>query len=59
MLNRSHNNITMIKKIKYFICKIFNIKACQCKVDEHLEMYEEARPDKAEKIRRKYKGNSE
>jgi hypothetical protein len=49
----------MIKKIKYFICKIFNIKACQCEVDEHLEMYEEVRSDKADKIRRKYKGNSE
>ena len=49
----------MIKKFKYFICKIFNIKACQCEVDEHLEMYEEVRPDKSEKIRRKYKGNSE
>ena len=49
----------MIKKIKYFICKIFNIKACKCKVDEHIEMYEEVRSDKADKIRRKYKGNSE
>ena len=49
----------MIKKIKYFICKLFNIKACQCKVDEHIEMYEEVRSDKADKIRRKYKGNSE
>ena len=50
----------MIKKIKYFICKIFNIKACQCEeVDEHIEMYEEVRTDKQEKIRRKYKGDSE
>ena len=49
----------MIKKIKYFICKIFNIKACQCEeVDEHIEMYE-VRIDKQEKIRRKYKGDSE
>jgi len=49
----------MIKKIKYFICKLFNIKACQCKVDEHIEMYEELRPDKADKIRKKYKEVSE
>jgi len=45
----------MIKKFKYFICKIFNIKACQCEVDEHIEMYEEVRTDKQEKIRKKYK----
>ena len=28
------------------------------KQDPHLEMYEEARPDKVEKIRRKYGGDS-
>ena len=28
----------MIKKLKSFICKIFNIKACKCdEVDEHVE----------------------
>lgn len=48
----------MIKKIKYFICKIFNIKACQCEVDEHIEMYKEVRTDKQEKIRRKHGGDS-
>tara|TARA_R110000822_G_scaffold114879_4_gene246605 strand:- start:312 stop:461 length:150 start_codon:yes stop_codon:yes gene_type:complete len=49
----------MIKKIKYFICKIFNIKACQCEVDEHIEMYEEVRTDKTKKILKKYKRDSE
>ena len=30
----------MFKKIKSFICKIFNIKACQCdEVDEHVEFF--------------------
>jgi hypothetical protein len=30
----------MFKKIKNFICKIFNIKACQCDdVDEHIEFF--------------------
>ena len=30
----------MIKKIKNFICKLFNIKACQCdEVDEHVEFF--------------------
>ena len=28
----------MFKKIKNFICKIFNIKACQCE-DEHVEFF--------------------
>ena len=44
--------------IKKLICKIFNIKSCQCEVDEHLSIYEEPRPDKKEKINKKYKGNS-
>jgi len=30
----------MLKKLKSFICKIFNIKACQCdEVDEHIEFF--------------------
>ena len=30
----------MIKKLKNFICKLFNIKACQCdEVDEHVEFF--------------------
>ena len=30
----------MIKKLKSFICKIFNIKACKCdEVDEHVEYF--------------------
>ena len=30
----------MLKKLKNFICKIFNIKACQCdEVDEHVEFF--------------------
>ena len=30
----------MFKKIKNFICKIFNIKACKCDdVDEHIEFF--------------------
>jgi hypothetical protein len=49
----------MIKKIKNFIAKIFDIKQCQCK-DEHLELYEDTPKTeiplhKAEKIKSKYK----
>ena len=30
----------MFKKLKNFICKLFNIKACQCdEVDEHIEYF--------------------
>ena len=30
----------MFKKIKNFICKLFNIKACMCdEVDEHVEFF--------------------
>tara|TARA_R110000787_G_scaffold126353_1_gene237653 strand:+ start:67 stop:246 length:180 start_codon:yes stop_codon:yes gene_type:complete len=30
----------MIKKLKHFFCKLFNIKACKCdEVDEHIEFY--------------------
>ena len=29
----------MFKKLKNFICNIFNIKACKC--DEHITMYTE------------------
>ena len=28
----------MLKKLKNFICNLFNIKACQCE-DEHIEYY--------------------
>ena len=28
----------MFKKLKNFICNLFNIKACQCE-DEHIEFY--------------------
>jgi hypothetical protein len=45
----------MIRKFINWIKNIFTPE----KQDPHLEMYEEVRPDKAEKIRRKYKGNSE
>ena len=45
----------MIKKIINFIKNMFK---CE-RQDPHLEMYEELRSDKAEKIRKKYKGNSE
>ena len=45
----------MIKKIINFIKNMFK---CE-RQDPHLEIYEELRPDKAEKIRKKYKGNSE
>ena len=30
----------MIKKLKNFICKLFNIKSCKCDdVDEHIEYF--------------------
>ena len=30
----------MFKRLKSFICKIFNIKACKCdEVDEHIEFF--------------------
>ena len=29
----------MFKKIKNFICKLLNIKACQCDEDEHIEFF--------------------
>ena len=29
----------MIKSIKRFICNLFNIKACKCDEDEHIEFY--------------------
>ena len=29
----------MFKKIKNFICKLFNIKVCQCDEDEHIEFF--------------------
>ena len=30
----------MFKKLKNFICKLFNIKACMCdEVDEHIEFF--------------------
>jgi len=30
----------MFKRLKNFICKLFNIKACQCdEVDEHVEFF--------------------
>ena len=29
----------MFKKLKNFICNLFNIKACQCDEDEHIEFY--------------------
>ena len=33
----------MLKKLKSFICKIFNIKACKCdEVDEHVEFFTKA-----------------
>ena len=42
--------------IKKLICRIFNIKSCQCeKQDPHLEIYEETAKQK--KIRLKYKGD--
>ena len=44
--------------IKKFINFIKNMFKCE-RQDPHLEMYEEVRSDKADKIRRKYKGNSE
>tara|TARA_R110002012_G_scaffold177644_1_gene342499 strand:- start:149 stop:301 length:153 start_codon:yes stop_codon:yes gene_type:complete len=48
----------MIKKLKFFICKIFNIKICKCEVDEHLVMYEEVEETaKQKKIRLKHEGD--
>ena len=44
----------MINKIWNWIKNIFKPQ----KQDPHLEMYKEARPDKVEKIRRKYGGDS-
>ena len=29
----------MFNRLKSFICKIFNIKACKCDEDEHIEFY--------------------
>ena len=29
----------MFKKLKNFICNLFNIKACKCDEDEHIEFY--------------------
>ena len=47
----------MIKKIKYFICKVFGIKQCACpEQDEHLEVYEDTAKQK--KIRVQHKGES-
>jgi len=45
----------MINKIWNWIKNIFKPE----KQDPHLEMYEEVRLDKQEKIRKKYKGDSE
>ena len=45
----------MIKKIITFIKNMFK---CE-RQDPHNEMYEGLRSDKAEKIRKKYKGDSE
>ena len=45
----------MIKKIFTFIKNMFK---CE-KQDPNIEMYEGLRSDKADKIRKKYKGNSE
>ena len=45
----------MIKKIINFIKNMFK---CE-RQDPHIEMYEGLRSDKAEKIRKKYKGDSE
>ena len=50
----AYNNKRMINKIWNWIKNIFKPQ----KQDPHLEMYEEARPDKVEKIRRKYGGDS-
>ena len=44
----------MIKKIINFIKNMFK---CE-RQDPHLEMYEELRPDKADKIRKKHQGDS-
>jgi hypothetical protein len=45
----------MINKIWNWIKNIFKPE----KQDPHIEMYEGLRSDKAEKIRKKYKGDSE
>jgi hypothetical protein len=45
----------MIKKFINWIKNIFTPE----KQDPHLEMYEELRSDKSDKILRKYKGSSE
>ena len=29
----------MFNRLKSFICKIFNIKACKCDEDEHIEFF--------------------
>jgi len=50
----AYNNKRMINKIWNWIKNIFKPQ----KQDPHLEMYEEVRPDKAEKIRRKHGGDS-
>jgi len=31
----------MFKKLKFFICKIFKIKACQCKTEDILVLKDE------------------
>lgn len=55
MFRRTYNNITMIKKFINWIKNIFTPE----KQDPHLEMYEELRSDKADKINKKYKEDSE
>ncbi len=45
----------MIKKLINWIKNIFRPE----RQDPHLEMYEELRQDKADKIRKKYQGDSE
>jgi len=45
----------MIRKFINWIKNIFTPE----KQDPHLEMYEQLRPDKADKIRRKHQGDSE
>jgi len=35
----------MFKRLKNFICKLFNIKSCQCdEVDEHIEYFTQPKP---------------
>ena len=42
----------MFKKLKNFICKLFNIKACQCdEVDEHIEYFTKV-PAKAKGLKK-------